>query len=479
MSASTKNASRPSSQGDASLVLPCDAYAEQCILNLLLGHGREVAEQVGSMLTKRDFYHGRYRVLFEAVMLVIAEGNEIMPQTVAEVLSRLPGRLEGVGGLPELEHLASRPPRADGAIPMAKSLIRYRVRRDMILTAQKVAAMAADTLHDHEAMLAQSVAMVQQSAAGNPQDSRTEKASQIGQRVMADIRDRSTRGDALLGISSGLSSWDRVVSGIVPKRLNLIAGRPGMGKTASLLTMSHHTARCGSPSIVFSMEMDNDFLWHRALSMSTGIDSRRIAVGSLSPQEWTAVESANQHWCSLPLAMNDVSRMTIREIETVTRQFVAETKGKLTPTLYVDYAQLIQPDKGARPDSYARVLEEIAYGLKDLVKTLGIGCVLLAQLNREVEKREDKRPRMSDLADSSGLEKSADTVTLLYRPGYYASLQAVEEGATKEGSYEPSPAEEAEWIVAKVRGGQPTALKMTYNPSRVSFSCGSPNMEGF
>lgn len=464
------------------LLLPCHAPGEVHILSSILGHGRQVAEQVAPLLSEADFHFGKHRAIYSAILRVFSEGGEIVPATVAEALSR--GGVAAVG-VAELERMAETPPAMRGALPTAKLLVNYRVRRDIIHAAQSVANTAADLTVKQDAMLTSSVAMIQQAAVGLTSLSRTESATSIGARVMRDIRARQTAGETILGIPTGLRTWDLQVSGIVPRRLNVLAGATGMGKTAAMLTMVDGTTAAGSPAIIFSLEMENDALWHRALAMYSGVDSRRIAVGDASEKEWGRIDRANHHWQSKPLEMNDWAGMTVKDIEAAVREFTLRVKGTLPAIVYIDFAQIIA-NLDERNTNEALKIQKNVYALREMAKNLNLGLVLMAQLNRNLDSREDKRPRLSDVADSAGIAKAADTLTMLYRPAYYATAQAAgesnaeaDEAAIVASRMNEALPDEAEWIVEKGRDGGRRTLKMTYHPTRTKFTCGGLDMRGF
>lgn len=455
--------------------LPCHAQGEVHLLSSLLGHGRAVAEQVSPILTDADFHFAKHRAIYSAIMKVFAEGQEILPVTVAEVLSRQGGAFRGDGGIDELTRMADAPPAERGAVPTAKLLLNYRIRRDIIAAAQKSAALAADMQTSQDAVLSKSVALMQQAAVGSTKTSRTETAPAIGRRVMAAIAERRSVDSEILGIPTGLRTWDLQVNGIIPRKLYTLAGATGMGKTAAMVTMMDGTTAADSPSIVFTLEMENDAIWHRCLAMKSGVDSRRIANGQMSLDELADVEAANRYWCNKPLQMNDWAGMTVRDIEAATREFVTHVSGKLPPIVWIDFAQIIA-DIDERNTNEALKIQRNVYALREMAKNLNLGLVLMAQLNRNVDTREDKRPKISDISDSAGIAKASDTITMLYRPAYYQrpepTASASDEADIVASRFNPADPDEAEWIVAKGRDGGTRTLRMTYHPTKTRFTAG-------
>lgn len=475
------------------VALPTNPQGEAHLLSSLLGHGKQVADLVLPLLKSRDFYYPQNRVIFEAIQQCHGEGRDVAPESVAEVLSRLSGRLEGCGGIENLSRLATDPPAPRGAMPNAQALQLYTERRAIIAAMQQGAQLAADPLTDMNAVRAKTVALAQSAVNLSSLDARTERAAQMAPRLLKEIRERRARGTEILGVSSGLRSWDLTLSGLIPGRLNLMAGRPGMGKTAAMLSVALNTARMGVATIIFSLEMDRDELWYRALSQLSGVNSQRIATGNYSDAEDKSIEQASDTLSRIPLSMNDATDITPRRLESVLRRFVASTPTKGAPVMMIDYAQLIGADDAGKNDNDAKVIKTNVYEIKDILRNQNVANITLAQLNRNVEKREDKRPISSDLEGSGGLEQAADSITFLYRPTYYQQQALLEAGKGETGAAAEKaeadkifedltthlPPDEAEWIVAKVRGGVPRRLKMTFHPTRTLFTNGGIEMRGF
>jgi replicative DNA helicase len=176
--------------------------------------------------------------------------------------------------------------------------------------------------------------------------------------------------------------------------------------------------------------------------------------------------------------------MTVKDIEAAVREFTLRVKGDLPAIVYIDFAQIIA-NLDERNQNEALKIQKNLYALREMVKNLNLGLVLMAQLNRNVDSRDDKRPRVGDVADSAGIAKSADTLTMLYRPAYYAPpAPPVDAGLTDEqiimnARLTEVPPDEAEWIVEKGRNGGRRTLKMTYHPTRTKFTCGGLDMRGF
>jgi replicative DNA helicase len=226
------------------------------------------------------------------------------------------------------------------------------------------------------------------------------------------IDDLDARRDRAAGLRIGLDNFDSLTNGLEPGDLVVVAGRPGMGKTALLVTIAEHVAREHSTA-VFSAEMPARQLMRRCLSLVGNIPQGRFRRADLlTDEDWGVISPAAARIGNLRLWIDDTALPTL---EHVRGECVAlKAKGGLGLVL-VDYVQLV---KGSGKNRYEE-LRDVAYGLKALAKDLGVPVIVLAQLNRGVESRDDKRPHLSDLRDSGAIEEAADVIGLLYSESYY------------------------------------------------------------
>jgi replicative DNA helicase len=273
--------------------------------------------------------------------------------------------------------------------------------------------------------------------------------------------------NGIVGCPTGLLDLDRRLRGLKPGALYVLAGRPGMGKTAMGLTIAVNAARAGKRVLFISLEMPKEELFMRCYAMRTGISMEEQVSADLSPEQLRQMDSAGEVLGSLPIEIDEGSGLTMAQIRSQARR--ARRRGGLD-LLVIDYLQLVRPSDPKIPKVYQ--IEEVTVGLKRLSKELGIPVLLLSQLNREVERRDDKRPMMSDLRDSGSIEQDADVVMLLYREEYYLKQEAPTDRDEEEEWMQRLEAVQglAEVITAKFRQGRTGTDRVLFEAERQRFS---------
>lgn len=255
------------------------------------------------------------------------------------------------------------------------------------------------------------------------------------------------------GVMSGFVGLDALTGGFGSQSLIIVAGRPGMGKTALAVNMLVNHARNGEAGGIFSLEMSQQELMVRILSETSGVPSAAMRAQALTQHDWNAISKARQKVSKYKLWIEDSGALGIDDL---CGQAVELVRNEGLSILVVDYLQLINlPPRGTRND-------EVAYGtrrLKQLAMELKIPVVLLSQLSRKPEGRPDKRPSLADLRDSGAIEQDADVVVFVYRPGYYL-----------EQSGKPDDTQGVtELLVQKNRHGQAGTTRVMWQPDTTSF----------
>jgi replicative DNA helicase len=255
------------------------------------------------------------------------------------------------------------------------------------------------------------------------------------------------------GITSGFRDIDHYTAGLQPGNFIILAARPAMGKTSMALNMAAATAKeDGKPVAVFSLEMTNDELVSRLLCSEARIDAQQMRKGNLRPDDWEKISYAMGVLAETPIFIDDTGTVTCSEIRSRCRRLQAsEGLG----AVFIDYLQLVKPSSSTKNVNRNEELSEICRSLKALAKELRIPVIALAQLNRAVEQRQDKRPMLADLRDSGAIEQEADMVTFLYRDAYYNPETA--EGDT------------TEFIIAKQRNGPTGTIKLRFLKEHTLF----------
>ncbi len=415
---------------------PHSIQAEQAVLGaLLLKNG--VFDEIGDMLTGKDFYSAQHRVIFEAISGELRNGRDADIFTVTEQLQR-EGTLEHAGGIAYVGNLTLVGSMAN-AKRYAEILIARRIEREMLEAAMKL----GDLAHASEP-LEQRLQQAQSILLEIGETSTNDDPEPIGaylMEVVDDIEDRMKRDGDITGLSTGLADLDELTLGLQPSDLIIIAGRPSMGKTALAVQIAEHASSEGNPTLVFSMEMSRKQLIERFISNRGRVNNKAIRKGKLEDREWDGVSTAMRKLKDITLIVDERPALTSTQIRSAAKRIKRKHGLSL---IVIDYLQLM---KGSGGENRNQEISEISRDLKSLAKELNIPIICLSQLSRECEKRADKRPIMSDLRDSGSIEQDADIIAFVYREEVY-----------KKGS---NPGV-AELLIKKHRMGETGDVFLTY-----------------
>jgi replicative DNA helicase len=252
------------------------------------------------------------------------------------------------------------------------------------------------------------------------------------------------------GLMTGFRDLDAMTQGFQPSNLIICAARPSMGKTSLVVNFLRNIASLGGPCIFFSLEMDKAAVSNRMLAAESRVVSERLRMGQIQSLEWENIGHAISKLSSLPLMIDDNPNPSVADIRRKSLE-VKEKYGSMG-AIAIDYLQLMDSQSGSnRNDELSRITR----GLKGLAKELQCPIIVLSQLSRGVESRQDKRPMMSDLRDSGAIEADADLVMMLYRDEYY-NKDTPDRGM-------------AELIIAKQREGPVGTIKLLFEPQFTQF----------
>lgn len=354
-----------------------------------------------------DFYRADHRALWSAIGVILAEGKAADTVALVDRVARS-GDLEACGGRDYIAGLLSSSPSSRNVETYAGIIREHSARRRLA-----EAAIAIGNLANSDGTVASAYEQASRifgELHGRARVGRglIESRKLVGQ--LLDEIDRRRAGER--GLSVGLPDFDALSFGLDPGDLVVIAGRPGMGKTALLVSIAAHVSQSATVA-VFSAEMPSTQLMRRAVALLSGVSqsSLRQPTG-LDDTAWGAIDSAAASLAQRRLWVDDTPTPSLDHLRGEVLALASRVDLGL---VMVDYVQLVQ---GQGANRYEQ-LRDVAYGLKALAKEARVPIVMLAQLNRGIESREIKRPRLSDLRDSGAIEEAADIVGMLYCEGYY------------------------------------------------------------
>lgn len=363
---------------------------------------------IASILKADDFHIHRHGWIWAAFVRLTEKKIPIDPLTVSEELERQ-GQLAEIGGPAYLTALVNQVPSSLNAEAYAHIVSSHATRRRMIKAANEIARLAYDEKQDVGDATEQAVKALEGVAirtSGQPLVPLSISLSETYDRV-----DRSSRTVELPGVPSGLHELDLLLGNFQSENVYVVAARPGQGKTSLEASVMLNAARQGKRVAFFSLEMSIEKITNRLLAQETGINVQLLDTGKLDEGQWPVFTSAVERMERLPIHLDDTPAISPLHILAKCRHLLLSS-GHLD-LLMIDYLQLMKPGAGA--ENRTQEIGLITRALKTLAKELHVPLVVAAQLNREVEKRSDKRPQLSDLRESGDIEADADVVIFLHQ----------------------------------------------------------------
>ncbi len=429
-------------------VTPSNEVVERRVLGAAIDQPDTITNELAS-LRGRDFHRPDHAQLFAWLRAQRAAGRPIDTGTLPTQLIRaqLSGWTTADDSVRALNYADNASPR--GVLPAHVAELRAKSReRALVAMARQVIELASTSRGDEAAVvMAEGLEAARRNTPGDLWVS--------GQQVMAEAladaqRIESEAEQGTPGMSSGLASFDEQIGFLKRREQTVWAARPGMGKTAAALNMvvqavTANSKREGAGAVaVFSLEMDHRRLGQRMACNEGSVDLAGLLNGRLVTDDWDRLQDARVALSQGgPWFVNDSTRMTIDDVIGQCHQLAAKHPLDI---VVLDYLTLLNVpnERGRRHDQQ---VGEIARRFRECAKELNFHAVLLAQLNRELERRSDKRPKLSDLKDSGDIEQHADGVVMLYRACAYD---------------ENAPEDQAEWIVRKWRNGKPGTVRVRF-----------------
>jgi len=392
-------------------VPPHNMEAEESVIGAAM-LSPDAANEALELLRPDDFYKPVHQLIFEAILGLFDGNQPIDAITVADALRRTE-QLDRIGGVSYLTSMLERVPTTSNIGYYAGIVDETASRRRLMRAGSDVGALAMQTDVPIEEVIDRAEAKVFAVAERQVGDGLVAVGPML-QTTLEKIEELGTRGADITGLPTGFRDLDKMLTGLQPANLMVVAARPSMGKSALALNIAQHVAGNGSPVAVFTLEMSREEVVTRLLSSMASVDSSKLRTGQLGPDLWQKVVREASKLYEMPLYVDDSPDLTVTAIRAKSRR-LARHKG--LGLVVVDYLQLMQGP--SRSENRQQEIAEISRSLKNLARELHIPVIAVSQLNRALEQRENKRPRLGDLRESGAIEQDADIVLFIYRDEYY------------------------------------------------------------
>ncbi|HJB84920.1 MAG TPA: replicative DNA helicase [Candidatus Alistipes merdigallinarum] len=437
------------------LVPPQSIELEEAVLGALMLEKDAVIEVQG-VITPEAFYKEAHQIIYKAILDLSMELKPIDLYTVTEKLKQN-RKLSAVGGAAYLAQLTQKVGSAAHVEYHSKIIAQKFVQRELIRAATEIQKKAYDESMDVTDLIDLAEGEIFKVSEGHVKRD-VQKSKDILTKTLQAIEEASKREGSFSGVPSGFTHLDRLTLGWQPSDLIIIAARPSMGKTAFVLSLARNVAVDYEKGVAFfSLEMSAEQLMMRLIVGESGLDSRDVRNGQLTPEQWKHLEASIKPLAGAPLFIDDTPALSIYEFRSKARRLKTQYDIQL---IVIDYLQLMTASVDTRGNREQEVAM-ISRSLKAIAKELNIPIIALSQLNRSVESRGgDKRPQLSDLRESGAIEQDADLVAFIHRPEYYG-LNVDEAGNSTQGM--------AEIIVAKHRNGAVDTIKLRFRKEQAKF----------
>ncbi len=439
-------------------IAPHSTEAEMSTLGAMMLDPTAI-EKVLEILRPEDFYHPAHQTICEVIYSLHERRMAVDLLTVQEELRRR-NQLEEVGGLPALVAITESVPTASNAEYYARIVEEKAILRRLVHASHEILRLV-----DEPDLSVQEIVDLSEHAVFQVSQRRMGRTFvQIGEKILDSLEhfeEIQNSGRGILGIPTHFPALDRLTSGLQPAELIVLAARPSVGKTSLALNIAENVAlRENRPVAIFSLEMSSDQLVQRLLCSLAGVDMERIRHGRLSEEDWQHLRVAAERLFRAPIYIDDTTSLSPLEMRAKCRRLRAQT-GDLA-LIVIDYLQLMR-SSNRRVENRNQEIGEIARALKQLAREFHVPVLVLSQLSRSIEKRENKRPILSDLRDSGSIEAEADVVMFIHRENPLADKEG------EKAIIKASQDTDAEIIIAKQRNGPIGKVILRFQPAFSRF----------
>jgi replicative DNA helicase len=462
---------------------PHNIEAEQALLGAILVNN-DAFDRVSDFLKAEHFHEETHRRVFEITQQLIRAGKVASPVTLKTFLGD-----HDLGGMTIPQYLARLAAEATTIInaeDYGRTIYDLAIRRNLIAIGEDVVNTAYDSPVDlsPRTQIEEAERRLYEIAEQGRYDGGFQSFSDALRTAIDTAAKAYERDGKLSGVSTGLTDLDQKMGGLQSSDLIIVAGRPGMGKTALATNIAFNIAKAyeyevrpdgakiaknGGIVAFFSLEMSAEQLATRVIAEQSGVPSYKIRRGDIQDQEFHRISEAARDMQSIPFYIDQTGGISIAQLVARARRLKRQ---KGLDVLVVDYLQLLTGSK-SRGENRVQELTEITTGLKALAKELNVPVIALSQLSRQVESRDDKRPQLSDLRESGSIEQDADVVMFVFREEYYIKNKQPREGTEEFTNWlaEMERAHgKAEVIIGKQRHGPTGTVELQFDAEVTRFS---------
>ena len=431
-------------------VPPHNLEAEESVLGSMMLSNEAIADVV-EIVRPSDFYRGAHAKIYDTLREIYGRGDPVDAITAVEELKRRQ-LLEEIGGHLYISELVERVPTPSSAAFYARIVAEAALLRRLISAAADIMESAYSAPEEPERVADQAEQRIYEVARHDEKD-QVASLHELVDQAMEDLEKIQNRESAFAGVPTGFQDVDSLLSGMQSGNLIVVAARPGVGKSSFVTNLARNVAvDAGKPVAMFSLEMSRWEIGMRLLCSEARVPWDLIRNKRVGAEDWSRIAQAADTLHDSPLFIVDSGNVTLVDIRAKARRLAARRRGG-EPGLgliIVDYLQLMSHTR--RVDNRQQEIAEISRGLKMLAKELSIPVIAVSQLNRDPERRQDKRPQLSDLRESGAIEQDADVVMFIHRD-----------------DFDPAKKGLADLIVAKHRNGPTGTIPLTFLPHLTQF----------
>ena len=420
-------------------VPPHSEEAEQAVLGAMMLSGEAIAQVADIGLKAEDFYRSGHRAVYEALNDLYARGQPVDVVTTKEELLRR-GSLESVGGALYLQHLVENVATPASASHYGRIVGDHALLRRLITAAGEILHSAYEVPEDPEGFADEAEGRIYAVSRRHERDQVVPLRALVHQ-SMEDL-ERIHERTGLVGLSTGFRDLDELLQGLQRANLIVVAARPGIGKSSLVTNIARNVAVAGGTVALFSLEMSRVEIGMRLLCSEARVQWHKVRAGMVAADDWGRIVEAAEILDPAPLFIVDTGNVTIVDIRAKVRRMKSQHNLDL---IIVDYLQLMSSHQ--RVDNRQQEVAEISRSLKLLAKELDVPIIAVSQLNRDPERRTDKKPQLADLRESGAIEQDSDVVMFIHRDPL---------------SEEDQARNAAEVIIAKHRNGPVGKITLTW-----------------